>query len=157
MLTAYTKLNSCPKEKSKSTAVEFFQELNALRTKFPMCYIESWTPDDFEVALGKTKLTNDDDLHYIVVNLAKQGTLAGILSADSAEWETLADWHSPQHPLSSQCIAASFDAKESQDRVRQFLFEFMELRDDDVVRDELPLYVSHADGNREPNTVGETA
>jgi hypothetical protein len=157
MLTINTKLNSCAKAKSKSTAVEFFQELNALRTKFPMCYIESWTPDDFEVALGNTKLTNDDNMHYIVVNLAKQGTLAGILSADSAEWETLADWHSPQHPLSSQCIAASLDAEESRDRVRQFLFEFMDLHDDEVVGDGLPLYVSHADGNREPNTVGETA
>ena len=140
---------------SKTTAVEFFRELNALKDKYPMCYVEAWTPDDFEVTLGSTKLTNEKHLHYIIVSLAKQGTLAGILSPTSQEWETIADWHSPQHPLSVDCISTSQDAEEGRDRIRQCLFEFEELTDEDVVDNGLQMYRSHLDGNRETIIVGE--
>ena len=140
---------------SKSTATDFFKELNALRQRYPMCYVEAWTPDDFEVTLGSTKLTNEKHLHYLIANLAKQGTLAGILSPDSQEWETIADWHSPQHPLSVECISTSQDVEEGKNRLRQFLFDFEELQDEDVVEDGLSLYHSHLDGNRDTITVGE--
>lgn len=140
---------------SKTTATQFFHDLNVLRSKYPMCYVEAWTPDDFEVTLGSTKLTNEKHLHYLIANLAKQGTLAGILSPNSQEWETLADWHSPQHPLSVECISTSKDAEEGRDQIRQFLFDFEELEDEDVVEDGLSLYRSHLHGNRDTITVGE--
>lgn len=119
-----------------------------------MCYIEAWTPDDFEVTLGSTKLTDEKHLHYMFGNLAKQGTLSGILGPNSEEWETVADWHSPQHPISVECISNSQDREEGRDRIRQFLFDFEELADDDVVEDGLPMYCSHHNGNGKI-TVGE--
>lgn len=140
---------------SKSVATEFFKELDALRNKYPMCYVEAWTPDDFEVSLGSIKLTNEKHLHYIVATLAKQGTLAGILDASNPEWETVADWHAPHHPLSVDCLLASHDQKESRDRIQPFLFDFEDLADEDVVEDGLPLYHSHKNANGTV-LVGET-
>jgi len=120
-----------------------------------MCYVEAWTPDDFDVSLGSTKLTNEKHFHYIIANLAKQGTLSGILSPNSQEWETIADWHSPQHPLSVECISTSKDDEEGRERIRQYLFEFEELADEDVVEGGLSLYHSHLDGKRDAITVGQ--
>lgn len=121
-----------------------------------MCYIEAWTPDDFKVTLGRTTLTNEKHVHYMVANLAKQGTLAGILNPNSQEWETLADWHEPQHPLSVECITTSRDVEKSRDSIRQYLFEFEELADEDVVEDGLEMYRSHLDANNGNVVIGET-
>ena len=132
---------------SKSIATEFFKELDALRNKYPMCYVEAWTPDDFDIAVGSITLTNEKHFHYMVATLAKQGTLAGILSPSSQEWETIADWHAPHHPMSVDCISTSRSLSEARDELQPFLFSFEDLADEDVVENGLPLYHSHKNAN----------
>jgi len=39
---------------------QFQKELESLRNKYPMCYIEAWTPEDFNTSLA-TNLNWEDD------------------------------------------------------------------------------------------------
>ncbi len=36
----------------------FYRDLKELRTKYPMCYIEAWTPEDFDMERGEGDSTN---------------------------------------------------------------------------------------------------
>jgi hypothetical protein len=33
-------------------STQFFKDLKALQAKYPMCFIDAWTPDDYEFALA---------------------------------------------------------------------------------------------------------
>lgn len=39
----------------------FFQKLEALRAEFPMCYLEAWCPDDFELKWNSPKAVDVAD------------------------------------------------------------------------------------------------
>lgn len=42
--------------------MDFYTELKAFCDKFPMCYIEAWTPEDFATMKYKDKLSDEDTL-----------------------------------------------------------------------------------------------
>lgn len=42
--------------------MDFYEELKAFAEKFPMCYIEAWTPEDFAMMKYKDKLSEEDEL-----------------------------------------------------------------------------------------------
>ena len=67
-------------------AQSFYTELDALRKKYPMCYIEAWTPDDF-VCNAATGKDDEED---------------GEASA--------ADWEDPAHVGVAENLYDSFDA-----------------------------------------------
>jgi hypothetical protein len=39
-----------PRKNTLST--QFFKDLRTLQAKYPMCFIDAWTPDDYEFALA---------------------------------------------------------------------------------------------------------
>ena len=62
----------------------FFEDLETLRLKWPMCYVEAWTPDDFDAAV----------------------------SMRSGEGEALpADWGDPKHLETARLLDRRFDAE----------------------------------------------
>ena len=64
----------------KSNNKDFQKDLAALRQKYPMCYVEAWTPEDFcsEAVTGKECL--------------------------------VFDWYDPAHELTAEILYESFDA-----------------------------------------------
>ena len=72
----------------------FYKELKAMQEKYPMCYIEAWTPEDYDSV----------DADY-----------------DNDEVETEADWNDQDHIGTTTSLYNSFDANygTNWDRIRE--------------------------------------
>lgn len=70
---------------------EFQKEIRALQAKYPMCYIESWNPNDWQQYLTPERVEEEDE---------------HLLSAD---------WHEPIHCEIAAHLTRYFDAQHGTD------------------------------------------
>lgn len=56
------------KEAIKKVSDSFYNDLGALREKYPMVYFEAWTPDDFDISTDDKKTDWNDSKHVETVD-----------------------------------------------------------------------------------------
>ena len=86
--------------KQTNPAVTFHDDLQALRKKYPMVYLEAWTPDDFVF---------DDEEGFVSVE------------DDDATTPAPVDWNHPFHEITVENLNRHFNAEygTNWDRIRE--------------------------------------